>query len=59
MQNTQPIASLPGITDWIMNRTVAAGCNPELISLLWAIIFTGGCFIPSYFLYRKKIFLKI
>jgi predicted acyltransferase len=47
------------ITDWIMNHIVAAGCNPEIASLLWAILFTALCFIPIRQLYRKKIFLKI
>jgi predicted acyltransferase len=47
------------ITDWLMNKLLIAGCNPEIASLLWAIFFTGLCFIPIRLLYRKKIFLKI
>lgn len=47
------------ITGWLMDKILAAGCNAEIVSLVYAILFTGLCFIPIYFLYRKKIFLKI
>lgn len=36
-----------------------AGLAPKLVSLLYAILFTLVCYIPIYFLYRKKIFIKL
>lgn len=36
-----------------------AGSSPELASLLYALLFTGINFIPAWWLYRKKIFIRL
>jgi predicted acyltransferase len=33
--------------------------QPELASLIWAILYTSLCFLPIWWMYRKKIFVKI
>lgn len=33
--------------------------NAELASLIWALAFGAICFAPVYWLYRKKIFIKV
>jgi len=35
------------------------GIVPELASMLYALFFTAMNFIPAYWLYRKKIFIKL
>lgn len=35
------------------------GTAPKIASMLYALIFVGINFIPSYFLYQKKIFIKL
>ena len=45
--------------DRIINAVLPSGLPPEIISLVWAILFCLLCFIPVYILYKKKIFLKI
>jgi predicted acyltransferase len=36
-----------------------AGSSPELASLLYALLFTGINFIPAWWLYRKRIFIRL
>ncbi|SMO50590.1 acyltransferase family protein [Fodinibius sediminis] len=61
---------LPIVThsDWLgdeslrslfMNGGVSAGINPFVVSLLWALFFCFLCYIPVYFLYKNKIFIKV
>lgn len=38
---------------------INVGLQPELASLLYALFFVGMNFIPVYFLYRRKIFIKL
>jgi predicted acyltransferase len=33
--------------------------NAELASLAWALVFCFICFLPTYWLYQKKIFIKV
>ncbi len=42
-----------------MEKMIAAGFMPELASMIWAILFTALCFIPVWWLYRKRIFIKL
>lgn len=35
------------------------GFSPPAASLVWAILYTGLCFIPVYIMYKKRIFLKV
>lgn len=37
----------------------AAGFQPELASMLYALFFVAINFIPAYILYKKKIFIKL
>jgi predicted acyltransferase len=37
----------------------SAGADPRLASLLYALLFVGINFIPAWFLYKKKIFIKL
>lgn len=45
--------------DIIIRSVLPSGIPPEIISLAWAILFCMLCFIPVYWLYRKKIFIKV
>ncbi|ULQ54151.1 acyltransferase family protein [Flavihumibacter fluvii] len=47
------------LNERIINATLPAGLSPEMLSLLWALLYVGLCFIPVYWLYQKKIFIKI
>jgi predicted acyltransferase len=33
--------------------------QPELASLIWAILYTSLCFLPIWWMYSRKIFIKI
>jgi predicted acyltransferase len=35
------------------------GFSHELVSLIWAILYVLLCFIPIWWLYKKKIFIKV
>jgi predicted acyltransferase len=53
-----------GTDTWTLNSIsikglLALGLVPEMASWLWSICFSLLCFIPIYFLYKKKIFIKI
>ena len=47
------------LNDIIINAVLPTGLSPNLISLIWAVLYCGLCFIPIYLLYKNKIFLKI
>ncbi|HWK07442.1 MAG TPA: heparan-alpha-glucosaminide N-acetyltransferase domain-containing protein [Puia sp.] len=47
------------LQEWIIGKMLPTGISPELLSLLWALAFCSLCFIPIYYLYHKKISLKI
>jgi len=42
-----------------MSSLIDAGLAPQFASLLWALSFTSLVFLPVWWLYKKKIFLKI
>lgn len=42
-----------------MKGMINIGIMPEIVSLIWALTFTVLCFLPTLYLYNKKIFLKI
>ncbi len=49
-------------TGWrtvIFNSFVSAGLEPKLASFVFAILFTLLCYLPVYWMYRKKIFIKL
>lgn len=35
------------------------GLNPYFVSFLWAVFFCFICFIPVYYLYKNRIFIKV
>lgn len=47
------------LNDIIIKAVLPCGFSLNLISLIWAVLYCGLCFIPVYILYKKKIFLKI
>ena len=53
------IFMMTGWREAIFNGIVALGFEPKLASLIFAILFTLLCYLPVYFLYRKKIFIKL
>jgi len=42
-----------------MDSLTAIGVAPKLASLFYALIYVGIIFIPTYILYKKKIFIKV
>lgn len=47
------------IKSWLFENLVAIGLSPKFSSLLFALLFTFVCFLPIWYMYRKKIFLKV
>lgn len=47
------------LNDRAMNGMVHAGLDPQLASLLYVLAFLVVNFIPAWFLYKKKIFIKL
>ena len=43
----------------LTNALTNVGVLPKLSSCLFALFFVGINFIPAYFLYKKKIFIKV
>ena len=41
------------------SHLVDIGITPEIVSLSYAVLFTLICFVPAYYLYKKKIFIKV
>jgi predicted acyltransferase len=44
---------------WLYLHLFARHHSTELTSLAFALTFTALCFLPNWFLYRRKLFLKI
>jgi hypothetical protein len=42
-----------------MQAAMGLGCSGELASLLYALLFTVINFIPAWWLYKKKIFIRL
>lgn len=38
---------------------VKVGFTPKFASLIWSLFYTMMCYIPMYFLFKKKIFIKV
>ena len=43
----------------VVNGLINAGVAPNLASLLYALFFVSVNFVPAYFLFQKKIFIKL
>ena len=53
------IFHMTGIREATFNGMVTIGIEPKLASFIYAILFTLVCYIPIYFMYKKKIFVKL
>lgn len=42
-----------------MEELIGTGLAPNFVSLLWALLYLGLCFIPIWMLYQRKIFIKV
>ena len=42
-----------------MDGLTGIGVAPKLVSFLYAVCYMLVCFIPAYYLYKKKIFIKL
>jgi predicted acyltransferase len=51
----------PGVNlgRWIYYRILTVVSNPSMASLIYSLCFVGFCWLVTYMLYRRKIFLKI
>lgn len=49
----------PSINSWFFQGLTGLGLAPRFVSLLWALIYVGICFIPIWILYQRRIFIKI
>lgn len=49
----------PGLNEMWMSGLSNIGIAPKLASLLYALLYVGIVFLPVYWLYRKKIFIKL
>jgi len=45
--------------DLVYNGLMNMGLADKSASLIWALISVGSCFLVAYFLYRKRIFIKL
>ena len=48
-----------GLNEVFMNAATGVGFSPKLASLCYAIIYMLIIYIPTYILYKKKIFIKV
>jgi len=44
---------------WFTGVSADAGLPKDLVSTIWIVAFLGLCFLPTYILYKKKLFLKV
>jgi predicted acyltransferase len=42
-----------------MKWLIKAGMMPEVASVVWALLFSTLCFLPVWWLYKRKVFLKL
>ncbi|MEO1514065.1 MAG: heparan-alpha-glucosaminide N-acetyltransferase domain-containing protein [Bacteroidota bacterium] len=47
------------IKSWFFEGLVGLGMAPKMSSLLWALTYTGICFLPVWWMYKKRVFVKI
>ena len=52
------IISESSINDIIYGGMVDIGIYAKTASLIWAILYMLVCYVPAYYLYKKKIFIK-
>ena len=49
----------PSIQEAFMDGLESLGLDRMFVSLLWALLYTGLVFLPVWWMYRKKIFVKL
>ena len=49
----------PGLNNLWVDGLAAAGLPAKLASLLYALLYVGVIYLPVYWLYKKKIFVKL
>lgn len=49
----------PALNTFFMDLATGIGLPAELASLLYALLYTGIIFLPAWWLYRKKIFIRV
>lgn len=49
----------PSVKDAFMDGLTAIGLDRTFVSLLWALSYTALVFLPVWWMYRKKIFVKV
>ncbi|HYH56697.1 MAG TPA: hypothetical protein VD772_08805, partial [Anseongella sp.] len=54
-----PAGNGESINSLFMDGLTGTGVPHQLASLLWALGFCLICYIPVYYLYKKKIFIKV
>jgi predicted acyltransferase len=47
------------LNDHFFNFFTSMGGAPKFVSMIYALMYVGILFIPAYFLYKKKIFIKL
>ncbi len=47
------------LNEHFCNFFTSRGAAPEFTSMIYAMIYVGILFIPAYFLYKRKIFIKL
>lgn len=48
-----------GLNEVFMKMMTGIGFAPKFASLIYALIYVGIIFVPVYYLYRKKIYIKL
>lgn len=54
-----PVSSGHSIQSLFMSTFAEMGISPNLVSLIWALLFVVLCYIPVWVLYRMRLFLKV
>lgn len=47
------------LNDHFFNVFTSIGGAPKFVSMIYALMYVGILFIPAYFLYKRKIFIKL
>ena len=48
-----------GLNDWFLETMNGIGMELKMASFLYALLYVGVIFIPAYFLYMRKIYIKV
>lgn len=48
-----------GLNSWFLETMSGMGMELKMASFLYALLYVGVIFIPAYFLYKRKIYIKV